>query len=154
MSTDSEIEFLLDEINALEGTELEKVPWLVEKLDHPDSSVRWAAVFSLDNHFTVPQLTDKFLQMLDSDPDEDVVALIISAVSERHRGTRAIALLHRIQRAMRRFEPNRSGTRETYDDAKLCVMKGYDSKGRLRLTTERRQRELAEIDSRIAGCKS
>ena len=140
-------ETIIKKIDALEGREQEHASWLLSLLDHEDSMVRFSAIRPLIYRCSVSTLTEKLWLMLDNEPDEDVLLLIISALSVRNKGSKDLQFIRRFQQAIERVGSKLQGTRDTFDDAKLRVMIGYDTKQLVKITLAERHKQLAAIDA-------
>lgn len=140
---------IIDKINALKGREQEQVPWLLSLLRHDDGAVRFVALRTLVFECSVPNLQDKLWTMLDSDPDEDVVMVAMDALSVLCQGSKDTNILRRFQKAMQRVGGGRDGTRDTFDDAKLRIMLGLDTKQIVKTSSADRRKQLAELNAKL-----
>lgn len=140
---------IIDRINALEGREQEHVPWLLGLLAHEDDAVRFAALRTLIHECSVPTLSDKLWPMLESEPDDDVLLLVISKLSDTRRGSKDAALVRRFQKAIERVGDKSDGMREAFDDAKLRIMLGYDTKQIVKTSSTDRHKQLAELNAKL-----
>jgi len=137
---------VIAKIDSLEGREQDHVPWLMALLGHDDSVVRFAAIKPLIYRCAVPGLCDKLWAMLGSEPDEDVLLLVITALSESRRGSRDAASIRRFQAALERVGGGLPGTREALDDAKLRIIFGCGSKELVNMSPALRKQKLLEAD--------
>ena len=84
--------------------------------------------------------------MLDVEPDEDVLLVVISGLAERYRGSKDIGVLHRFKEAIDRVGGGLEGTLECFDDAKLKIMLGLDAKQIVKMPSDERHKQLAELN--------
>jgi hypothetical protein len=140
---------IIEKIDGLEGQEQEHVTWLTSLLDHEDAIVRFSAIRPLIYRCSVPGLSEKLWRMLEVETDEDVLMLVISALSGQYRGTRDPNTIRRFQQAIERIGGGMQGTLETFDDAKLRVMLGLDTKQIVKMSSTERQRQLAEVKAKL-----
>ncbi|HTR41476.1 MAG TPA: HEAT repeat domain-containing protein [Pseudomonadales bacterium] len=141
----TEREGIIQKIDSLKGREQENAPWLLSLLDHEDNMVRFCAIRPLIYACSVPNLPEKLRAMLDNESDDDVLLLVISGLASHYRGSKDLQILRRIQNAIERVG-GASGTRDTFDDAKLEVMLGCDSKQLAKMSSAERQKQLAQIN--------
>jgi|SRR5258705_3285821 len=140
---------VLEKIEALTPRHTDQVPWLTSLLDHPDATIRLAALNALVHRFGISDLTAKLLPLLDSETDDDVLLVLISALSTHYRGAKDPTLIKRCQAAVDRLGGSFEGTREALDDAKLRVMLGYDTKQIVTMPMDERLRQLAALNAEI-----
>ena len=140
---------IVDSIHELNGHETEEIPWLMSLLDSPDGAIRLAALNALVHRFSIANLAEKLLVMLDREIDEDVLLVLLSALSMQHRGSRNEKLIHRFQAALHRIGRCFDGTREAFDDAKLRVMLGYDTKQIVKMSSTDRLAQLSDVNAKL-----
>jgi hypothetical protein len=75
--------------------------------------------------------------------------VLLSALSMQHRGSRNEKLIHRFQAALNRIGRCFDGTREAFDDAKLRVMLGYDTKQIVKMSSTDRLAQLADVNAQL-----
>lgn len=146
----TEREVIIQKIDSLKGREQENVPWLLSLLDHEDNMVRFCAIRPLIYACSVPNLPEKLWAMLDNESDDDVLLLIISGLASRYRGSKDFQILRRFQNAIERVG-SASGTRDTFDDAKLEVMLGCNSKQLVLMSSAERHKQLVAIDAELVN---
>jgi hypothetical protein len=140
---------IIKRIDSVEGNEQKHVAWLLSLLNHSDSLVRFCAIRPLIYRCSVPNLTETLWIMLDTEPDEDVLLLVISALTEPYCGSKDIGVLSRFQRAIERVGGGLEGTRETFDNAKLQIMLGLNAKQIVMMPPDERREQLAELNTKL-----
>ncbi len=140
---------IIDEINALDGREQEHVPWLLGLLTHNDDAVRYAALRTVIHECDVPTLPERLWPMLDNEPDADVLLLVISALSIHRQSSKDVNVLRRFQNAIERVGDKSDGMQEAFDDAKLRIMLGLDTKQIVKTSSAERCKQLAELNAKL-----
>lgn len=140
---------IVEKIDALEGKEQEHVPWLLSLLDHEDTIVRFSAIRPLIYRCVVPHLQEKLWTMLDNEPDDDVLLLVVSALSIHRQGSKDVNVLRRFQNAIERVGDKSDGMQEAFDDAKLRIMLGLDTRQIVKTSPADRRKQVAELNAKL-----
>lgn len=150
----TEIDAIIEKIDGLEGCEQQNAPWLLSLLNHENNMVRYSALRPLIYRCSVPNLTDRLRALLETEPDEDVLLLVISALSERCRGSMNSDVIRRFQQAIERIGGGLEGTRETFEDAKLRVMLSYDTKQIVKMSSAERMKRITDVNEMLETQRS
>jgi hypothetical protein len=139
----------LAKIRRLKPGQTGKLPWLLGELTNESPAIRSAAVSALYQKFNSAEYEQIFLTMLDSESDQDVLIPLMYSLAGSRQGSRDLNLARRYVRAVNRFKPCLSGTREALADALLRVMDNLDSVAVFKMSAEERARRVAVIWSEL-----
>jgi hypothetical protein len=133
------------QINAIEAGDQSKLGWLRKKLDHDDPAIRAAAASVLAHRLDGPQLDEVWWNLLECEPDQDVIIPAISALARRYRNSSDIKLAKRITDALGKHGDLLEGTQEALDDGMIAIFTGAFGADLVRMPKGRREQELDRI---------
>ncbi len=140
---------IIKKIDSLEGKEQRNIPWLLSLLDHSDNIVRFAAIRPLIYRCCVPNFKDKLWLILDTEPDDDIILLVIGALADHYKGSKDVSVIRRFQKAIERVAADSDVMQDVLDDAKLRIMLGLDTKQIVKTSPAERRKQLAELNVQL-----
>jgi hypothetical protein len=141
-----QLDSLLRKIYGVRSPTENRLAWLYQQARHESGAVRCAAISRLSEVAAPAALRPLFLELLDTEADQDVLIPVFSALSIGALGSRDKRLVTRFRTAIARFEHVYSGTRASFEDALLRIVEGLESRAIARLDPNERRRLLEQIN--------